>query len=152
MLVVFAVILFDRVRIDDPVGALSVHLVCGVWGTLAVGLFAAKPFAGGDAAPLVGLLYGGGFKPVWNQLVGIASVGVFVMATSSIVWFVLKTTMGIRVTEEEEIIGLDLSEMGMEAYPKDTYVPGNPTSHTPMAMHEPEARRELVGTPAESLK
>ena len=133
-------------------GALSVHLVCGIWGTLAVGLFAAKPFAGGDAAPLVGLFYGGGFKAVWAQLIGVVAVGGFVLATSSIVWFVLKTTMGIRVTEEEEMIGLDLSEMGMEAYPKDTYVPGNPTIQAPMGMLETESRHEMVPAPAESLK
>ncbi|RPJ87454.1 MAG: ammonium transporter [Acidobacteria bacterium] len=107
VLVVYAVLFFDRVRIDDPVGALSVHLVNGVFGTAAVGLFSIKG----------GLFYGGGFRLLGVQLLGIAAVGAFVVAASAIAWLALKATIGIRVTAEEERSGLDLGEHGMEAYP-----------------------------------
>lgn len=108
VLVVFAVIFFDRVaRIDDPVGAISVHLINGIWGTLAVGLFADE----------TGLLLGGGFAQTLTQLIGIAGVGALTLVGSSAVWYALKATIGIRVTPEEEYEGLDTGEHGMEAYP-----------------------------------
>ncbi|MDX2232656.1 MAG: ammonium transporter [Leptolyngbyaceae cyanobacterium bins.349] len=120
VLVVFAVGFFDRLRVDDPVGATSVHLVCGVWGTLAVGLFAVGPSdqAGAlyAAGPKAGLLLGGGFEQLWYQIVGILSVGGFTVLISTIFWVVLKATLGIRVSEEEEMLGLDIGEHGMEAY------------------------------------
>lgn len=116
ILVVFAVLFFDKVKIDDPVGATSVHLVNGVWGTLAVGLFASAPYAGGNAQPALGLFYGGGFAPVVTQLIGIAAVGVFTFAVSMVVWYAIKLFMGVRVSREEEIRGLDIGEHGMEAY------------------------------------
>ncbi|MBS4071516.1 MAG: ammonium transporter [Algoriphagus sp.] len=100
-LVVFAVILFDKVKIDDPVGAISVHLVGGIWGTLAVGIF-------GDLASL-GQLY--------SQFLGVAAVGLFCFATSWLIFFTLKKTVGIRVPEKEEIEGLDINEHSMRAYP-----------------------------------
>lgn len=106
VLVVFAVILFDNIRVDDPVGAVSVHLVNGVWGTLAVGLFAAEG----------GLFTGGGIKLLAVQLLGILAVGVFAVTTSTMVWLALKLTLGLRVTADEEEEGLDLGEHGMEAY------------------------------------
>jgi len=107
LIVVPSVMGFDRIRIDDPVGALSVHLVNGMFGTLAVGLFALDG----------GLLYGGGWHRVWVQLVGIASVGAMVAACSLVAWLGLKYTIGIRVSEEEEVEGLDVGEHGLEAYP-----------------------------------
>ncbi len=107
VLVVGAVLFFDRVRIDDPVGALSVHLVNGIWGTFAVGLFATEG----------GLLFGGGAALTFAQIKGIVGVGAFTFVASLVVWFVLKTTLGIRVSLEEEQEGLDLGEHGMEAYP-----------------------------------
>jgi len=100
-LVVCAVVFFDRMKLDDPVGAISVHLVCGVWGTLAVGIF-------GELAS------GAQFM---SQLIGIASVGVFCLATSLLIFYVLKVTLGIRVSSEEEIEGLDIGEHKMRAYP-----------------------------------
>jgi Amt family ammonium transporter len=122
VLVVFAVGFFDRIQIDDPVGAISVHLGCGVWGTIAVGLFAVGPseqpgalYAPG-AGPAAGLLMGGGFTQLGIQLLGIASVGGFTVLVSSLFWLVLKATLGIRVTQEEELLGLDIGEHGMEAY------------------------------------
>ncbi len=106
LLVVFAVMFFDKVKVDDPVGALSVHLVNGMFGTLAVGLFATEG----------GLFYGGGLTLTLTQLKGILAVGGFTAAASAIVWYALKVTVGIRVSPEEEREGLDAGEHGMEAY------------------------------------
>jgi Amt family ammonium transporter len=99
-IVVFSVIFFDKIQIDDPVGAISVHLVCGVWGTLAVGIF-------GDMK---------GMGQLVKQLTGIAAFGVFCVVTSLIIFSTIKATMGLRVSEEEELEGLDLGEHGMVAY------------------------------------
>jgi ammonium transporter, Amt family len=119
-LVVLAVLLFDRLRIDDPVGALSVHLVNGVFGTLAVGLFADKSVASviGTDSPLLsnGLLVDGTLKQLGAQALGAISVGAFVFAVAFVLWLIIKVTMGIRVSREEEMRGLDIGEHGMEAY------------------------------------
>ncbi len=96
IIVVFSVGFFDNLKIDDPVGATSVHLVCGIWGTLAVGIF--------------------GSGNILTQIVGILAVGGFTVVFSAIVWGLLKVTVGIRVHEPAEIQGLDISEHGMEAY------------------------------------
>jgi Amt family ammonium transporter len=101
ILVVFGVIFFDKVRIDDPVGAISVHLVCGIWGTLAVGIFGAN--AGGSQ--------------IISQLIGIVAIGAFCVAFSFTIFYTLKKTIGIRVDEQEEMEGLDINEHGMHAYP-----------------------------------
>lgn len=117
VLVVFAVTFFDNLKIDDPVGATSVHLVCGVWGTLAVGLFADGPNTGlYTAGPAAGLLVGGDFGQLGAQLLGIASVGGMTVLLSTIFWVALKAMLGIRVTPAEEAEGLDIGEHGMEAY------------------------------------
>ena len=101
VLVYFAVLFVDGVlKIDDPVGAISVHLVCGIWGTLAVGLFGANA----------------GMGQVISQLTGIVAIGAFTVIFCLIVGSVLKSTMGLRVSEQEEEDGLDISEHGMEAY------------------------------------
>jgi len=114
-IVVFAVIGFDKIKIDDPVGALSVHLVNGIFGTLALGLFAQDVFAPGTTGD--GLFFGGGFTLLTNQTIGIAAVGAFTFIISIIVWFLIKKTLGVRVSEAEEVEGLDIGEHGMEAYP-----------------------------------
>ena len=114
-IVVPAVIFFDKVGVDDPVGATSVHLVCGVLGTLFVGLFAedwVSPNTTGN-----GLLFGGGAKLLMAQLTGVVAVGAFVLIASSIAWFLIKAVMGIRVSLHEEIEGLDVGEHGNQAYP-----------------------------------
>ncbi|MEL7529577.1 MAG: ammonium transporter, partial [Pseudomonadota bacterium] len=98
-IVVFAVPLLDKLKIDDVVGAIPVHLLAGIWGTLIV------PLSNGDAS------YG-------TQIIGIVSYGVFAFVASAIVWFILKSTMGIRVSDEEEALGLDKVEIGVEAYPE----------------------------------
>ena len=98
LLVVIAVPLLDKLKIDDVVGAISANLVAGIWGTLAVGIFGSGSFL--------------------TQLWGVLLIGVFVSIASAVVWFILKATIGIRVSEEEEMEGLDKSELGMEAYPE----------------------------------
>lgn len=102
VIVVFSVLFFDKIKLDDPVGALSVHLVCGIFGTLAVGIF-------GSMA---------GLEQLWHQFVGIASIGAFTVICTTIIWIALKKTMGIRVSEEEESEGLDIGEHAMEAWPE----------------------------------
>lgn len=112
VLVVLSVYLFDKMHIDDPVGALSVHLVNGIWGTLAVGLFAAP----GYVANVTGVLYGGGLAQLSRQALGIVAVGGTVVISSLLLWVLIKYTIGLRVSREEEINGLDIGEMGMEGY------------------------------------
>jgi Amt family ammonium transporter len=120
VLVVLGVVCFDKIRVDDPVGALSVHLINGVFGTLAVGLFASPgaPLMGGAEGthPGLGLLYGGGLTQFMIQLKGVLASGAYVFVVSAVVWLVLKYTIGIRVSAEEELEGLDVGEHGMEAY------------------------------------
>jgi Amt family ammonium transporter len=111
-LVVVSVMLFDRIKVDDPVGAISVHLVNGIWGTLAVGLFGLAEYG----LPHDGLLKGGGMDGFLPQLIGVAVAGAIVFPASLAGWLVLKYTLGIRVEAEEEIQGLDIGEHGNEAY------------------------------------
>lgn len=120
VLVVFAVLFFDKIHVDDPVGATSVHLVNGVFGTLAVGLFGqADLLLPGTAEKLgYGLFLGGGSKLFFVQLQGVLVVGAFVLALSSIFWLLIKYTIGLRVTPEEELEGLDIGEHGNVAYPE----------------------------------
>ena len=116
VLVVIAVLFFDRVKVDDPVGAISVHLVCGAFGTLALGLFAQDQFMPGTTGN--GLLFGGGLKLFIAQLTGVVSVGIFVFGSSLIFWSLIKNTIGLRVSSEEELEGLDVGEHGIIAYPE----------------------------------
>lgn len=115
VLVVVLVLFFDRIHVDDPVGATSVHLGCGVFGTICVGLFAQEGAT--TLSAVNGLFYGGGWGLLGIQLVGILSVGAFVFVSTYIFWWILKKTVGIRVSREEEIAGLDIGEHGNFAYP-----------------------------------
>ena len=119
-LVVPAVLLFDRLHLDDPVGALSVHLVNGVFGTLAVGLFADTRVAAaiGTGSPSLsnGLLLGGGLRQLGAQALGALAIAVFTFAMSLLVWLLIKAVLGVRVPRAEELRGLDIGEHGMEAY------------------------------------
>ncbi|MBS4803564.1 MAG: ammonium transporter [Clostridium sp.] len=115
IIVVFAVMLFDKVKVDDPVGATAVHLCCGILGTIFVGLFAKEGIT--SLSTKNGLFYGGGFELLGAQLIGIIAVGAFVFASSLLVWYLIKKTLGIRVSREEEIAGLDIGEHGNIAYP-----------------------------------
>ena len=101
VIVVFSILFFDKLKIDDPVGAISVHGVVGLWGLLAV------PLTNGETT-------------FTGQLIGAATIFTWVFVTSLIVWGIIKMVMGLRVSEEEEYEGVDLAECGMEAYPEFT--------------------------------
>ncbi len=112
LLVVFGVWFLDyKLRVDDPVGAVAVHCLNGIWGTIAVGLFATTSAPGNDS--VVGLFYGGGFKQLGLQLVGVVSVAVWAAVTAAAAFLIIKATVGLRVTEDEEIVGLDSCEHGL---------------------------------------
>ena len=99
IIVVFAVPFLDKMKIDDVVGAIPVHLMAGFWGTMAVPFYT-------DGASFV------------MQFIGFAAIGVFVTVTSAVIWLILKSTMGLRPTQEDEMNGLDKAELGLEAYPE----------------------------------
>lgn len=114
VLVVYSCLFFERkLKVDDAVGAISVHGICGIWGTLAVGIFANEWAPAG----LKGLLFGGGFTQLGYQIVGVVSVFVWAFGSSLLFWSMIKAVMGLRVSEQEEIGGLDLKEHGSPAYP-----------------------------------
>jgi ammonium transporter, Amt family len=109
VIVVFSIVLFDQIKLDDPVGALSVHLVCGIWGTLAVGIF-------GDLA---------GWSQFLSQLIGVGAYAVFCILSSLLIFFLIKKTIGLRVSAEVELEGLDTAEHNMEAYPNFIVTPAD---------------------------
>ncbi len=112
LLVVFGVWFLDyKLRVDDPVGAVAVHFMNGVWGTLAVGLFATTSAPGNDT--YIGLFYGGGVKLLGIQIIGVLSVCAWTAVTITIAFFIIRAVVGLRVTEEEEIVGLDATEHGL---------------------------------------
>ena len=115
VLVVLSVFFFDKIHIDDPVGAVSVHCVNGVWGTLAVGLFAA-PASLGYGNDLVGLFYGGGFKYLGVQLVGVGMTAVWAFGMGFAIFMTLKKAGILRVSAKTELKGLDVTEHGQDAY------------------------------------
>ena len=101
----------DKLKVDDPVGAVAVHCLNGIWGTISVGLFATTSAPGND--DLVGLFYGGGFTLLGKQLIGFAAVAAWTVVTITITFLVIRAAVGLRVTEEEEIVGLDAMEHGL---------------------------------------
>lgn len=112
LLVCFGVWLLDyKLHVDDPVGAVAVHMMNGIWGTIAVGLFATTSAPGNDTVK--GLFYGGGFKQLGIQLLGFVTVAAWTAVTITIAFVIIKKTIGLRVTEEEEIVGLDSMEHGL---------------------------------------
>ncbi|PIV52364.1 MAG: ammonia permease [Elusimicrobia bacterium CG02_land_8_20_14_3_00_37_13] len=115
VLVVLFVLFFDKLHIDDPVGALSVHLVNGIFGTLAIGLFAQDSIMPNTTGN--GLLFGGGSKLLIAQATGVLAVGAFTFMVAFVGWYLIKKVFGMRVSREEEISGLDIGEHGMESYP-----------------------------------
>jgi Amt family ammonium transporter len=140
-LVVLAVLAFDRVKVDDPVGALSVHLVNGIWGTLALGIFYDNQIATDIAALATGL---SPMAQVMVQLKGILYVGAFTFLGSLVFWYAIKLAIGVRVSPEEEIEGLDIGEHGSPAYPDFALhgssmigVPMTPTSAVPTGSRTP---------------
>ena len=122
-IIVFGVELLDNLKIDDPVGAVPVHLFNGIWGTLAVGLFTSREFmldAYGVETESYGLLLGGGVEQLGIQALGIVAIGAWTVVTSVILFSIIKYTVGLRVSEREEESGLDVGEHAMEAYPEFT--------------------------------
>ena len=115
VLVVFAVSLFDRIRVDDPVGAISVHGICGAWGVIAVGLFASED----SDFWKQGLFFGGGADQLVSQLIGVVAIAAFVAVAMAIIFFAIKAIIGLRVDPHEELEGLDVHEHGYPGYGED---------------------------------
>jgi Amt family ammonium transporter len=115
-IVVFAVSYFDKIKVDDPVGAISVHGVCGAFGTIAVGLFSNEAI---DGVVAKGLFYGGGTDQLVTQVIGVVAVTAFVFVTSTVMFSIIKATLGLRVSEQEEREGLDVHEHGSPGYGSD---------------------------------
>ncbi|MFD0586678.1 ammonium transporter [Paenibacillus sp. GCM10027627] len=124
VLVFYSVKMFEKLKVDDPIYALSVHGMAGIWGTLANGIFATQALAEKVNVGQGGLIDTGSFKQLWVQLESVVFAGAFVLVASFIVLGGIKLTMGFRVTEEQEIIGLDLSEHGAYGYPEQLKKPG----------------------------
>lgn len=138
LLVVFGVWLLDHVlHIDDPVGAVAVHLCNGIWGTFAVGLFATTSVPGNDT--VTGLFYGGGFHQLGLQCLAILTVGIWTAVTISITFFIIKKTLGLRATAEEEIIGLDLTEHGLSS----SYADFAPSADTMLQVNRQATRHDV---------
>jgi len=118
LIVVYSVAMFDRLKIDDPVGAISVHGVVGTWGTLSIALFAVydDAFLGRENA---GLFYGGGLDQLWTQLIFVIAHFVFVTVAAGLLFLAIKSTIGLRVSSEEELAGLDVEEHGAPGYGHD---------------------------------
>ncbi len=119
LLVFFSMKLFEKLGIDDPIYALSVHGMAGIWGTLSTGLFATEELIATGGKGLPGLFYGGGFEQLGVQALGVFTSGLFAFVVSFVALYIIKLVIGLRVSEEEEIVGLDLSEHGAYGYPEN---------------------------------
>jgi Amt family ammonium transporter len=150
-IVVVGVLAVERLRIDDPVGAISAHGMAGVWGTLSLGFLTVPALAGRVGVGGAGLLYGGSLHQLGVQAVGLAAVGAFTFSASFLILYVLKATIGIRTDAETETAGLDVSEHGMWGYP-EFYIPvpgGYGTeSHGHLAIHPGAHRHGHAAQPA----
>ena len=149
-LVCFGVWLLDyKLKIDDPVGAVGVHLFNGVWGTLAVGLFATGngQNVGVGGTPVKGLFYGGGFAQLGVQALGIVSVLAWTAATISLTFLIIKKTIGLRVSRHEEIVGLDATEHGLTS----SYADFVPTMHIETSSSGKEKEVETVAESKEAV-
>ena len=150
VLVVFLVVFFDKIKIDDPVGATSVHLGCGTFGTLCVGLFAQEGVT--SLSTRNGLFFGGGFGLLGTQIVGILAIGIFGFVTTALVWLALKKTIGIRVSMEEEIAGLDIGEHGNMAYPDFAPISAAPLSGLSAGAEEERVAAAVASVPKEAAE
>ena len=150
VLVVFLVVFFDKIKIDDPVGATSVHLGCGTFGTLCVGLLAQEGVT--SLSTRNGLFFGGGFGLLGTQIVGILAIGIFGFVTTSLVWLALKKTIGIRVSAEEEIAGLDIGEHGNIAYPDFAPITAAPVSELSAGAEEERVEAAVASVPKEAAE
>ena len=130
VIVVVGVDLLEYLRIDDPIGAVPVHGICGIWGTISLGLFASGqfgstgPLAADNSAPLTGLFYGGGFTVLTAQIIGSAAIVTATFVTTMIMMLAINSFGLLRVSEEGELQGLDLYEHGIPAYPEYSLHPG----------------------------
>jgi Amt family ammonium transporter len=145
LMVVF-VLLIDRMKIDDPIGALSCHGISGIWGTLSAGLFAAPRLVESVGVGKAGLFYGGGFSQLGVQIAGVAAVFAFVLVCSAAVFYGLKAAIGIRLTPEQELTGSDFAEHGMWGYPEHFLGPDDGTAGTALA--DRLARGTMPSVPA----
>jgi Amt family ammonium transporter len=149
-IVLLGVEVLDKVRVDDPVGAVSVHGFAGLWGVLSVGLFATETGVldhTGTESSVYGLLLGGGAEQLGIQALGAAAIIGWTLVTSGILFLAIKYTVGLRVSEEEELRGLDLDEHGIEAYP---YFERAPESGVAILSPGPAGSRVMVDRPATS--
>ncbi|MGH3651196.1 MAG: ammonium transporter [Acidimicrobiia bacterium] len=146
LIVVYAVQLFDRIKIDDPVGAISVHAVAGTWGTLSIALFATydDAFLGRENA---GLFYGGGLDQLWTQLIFVVVHFIFITVTTGALFLALRATIGLRVSPDEELGGLDVEEHGSPGYGHDPSISAADLALAGAA-HTPAAR-EPIPSPGE---
>jgi ammonium transporter, Amt family len=143
IVVVVSVIAIDRIRLDDPVGALSAHGMAGIWGTLSCGIFTSDRLAEANGIGDPGLLYSGSFHQLLVQGLGVAAAFSAVFVVSYAVFGLIKMTYGLRVTEEEERHGLDLAEHGMWGYPERFMpIPGSEYHPGEIAVHVDRARRK----------
>ncbi|MGN0651161.1 MAG: ammonium transporter [Oscillospiraceae bacterium] len=137
LLVCFGVWLLDyKLKVDDPVGAVAVHMMNGIWGTIAVGLFA----TGKGQDGITGLFYGGGFAQLGIQLLGVVSIGAWTVITVGLLFFILKKTIGLRVSRHEEIVGLDCTEHGLPT----SYADFVPSMHVELSTSGKEKEVETV--------
>ena len=123
VLMVLTVVAIDRIRVDDPIGAIAGHGMGGIWGTLSCGLFTTPALAKLNGVGDAGLFYGGGLHQLGVQALGIAVVAAFVFASSTAVFYLCKKTIGLRVSAQQELEGLDIHEHGMWGYPEQ-FLPG----------------------------
>lgn len=144
LMVVF-VLLIERLKIDDPIGALSCHGISGIWGTLAAGLFAAPRLVERVGVGKPGLFYGGGFEQLGVQLAGVVAVFAFVLVGSGIIFYGLKAIVGIRLTPQQELTGSDFAEHGMWGYPEHFLGPDDGTTGTALADRLERGGAPMVG-------
>ncbi len=143
----FIVLAIDRIRVDDPVGAIPAHGIAGIWGTLAIGLFCTETRAGVD-----GLLLGGSAQQLWVQFYGVAITIAFTLTATLAVFYLIKVTMGLRVSEEMELRGLDITEHGMFGYPERFIdVPGAASGDGAMTPPAPSAGPAASTSPAHNV-
>jgi ammonium transporter, Amt family len=143
------VVAVDKIKIDDPIGALPVHGMAGIWGTLACGLFATEERAASLAVGEGGLFYTGSASQLWVQFYGVAATIGFTFTASFIVFAAIKYTVGLRVSEEEELRGLDISEHGMFGYPERFIdVPGAESEDVPAPHASPPTEASTATNPA----
>jgi Amt family ammonium transporter len=153
LIVVVSVFAVDRIRLDDPVGALSAHSLAGIWGTLSCGIFSSPRLSSLNAIGHPGLWYSGSFHQLLVQGLGVVASFGSVFAVSYTLFWAIKRTYGLRVSPEEERHGLDIAEHGMWGYPERFMpIPGSEYHPGQIAVHVDRARRKQAPLPAEGVR